>query len=141
MRHLNKGRKLGRTASHRSALLASLVCNLIEEKRIRTTLEKAKEARRVAEKMITMARKGTLAARRQVLSILHQEKRVRQLFSDIVPQFEGRQGGYTRIIKVGFRRSDGAELALLEWVGIAAADKRRKKKEEPKEGEKKESAS
>jgi len=126
MRHQVRDKKLGRSSSHRKALMASLVCHLIEEKRIKTTLMKAKEARRVAEKMVTLGLKGTLAARRQAISTLRRPERVATLFDDIAPQFKERPGGYTRITKLGQRRSDGSEMAILEWVGVDAPDKTRK---------------
>lgn len=126
MRHQVRDKKLGRSSSHRKALMASLVCHLIEEKRIKTTLMKAKEARRVAEKMVTLGLKGTLAARRLAISTLRRPERVATLFDEIAPQFKERPGGYTRITKLGQRRSDGSEMAILEWVGVAVADKTRK---------------
>ncbi|MDP6631640.1 MAG: 50S ribosomal protein L17 [Kiritimatiellia bacterium] len=121
-----RDKKLGRSSSHRKALMASLVCHLIEEKRIKTTLMKAKEARRVAEKMITLGLKGTLAARRQAIATLRRPERVATLFDEVAPQFKDRPGGYTRITKLGQRRSDGSEMAILEWVGVEAPDKTRK---------------
>jgi large subunit ribosomal protein L17 len=130
MRHLVKDKKLGRSGSHREALMASLVCNLIAEKRITTTLPKAREARRLAEKMVTTARKGTLAARRRALAVLRQEKHVVTLFDDIAPRYTDRPGGYTRILKTGQRPSDGSEMAILEWVDMEVPDKKRKKKAE-----------
>ena len=126
MRHKVRDKKLGRSSSHRKALMASLVCHLIEEKRIKTTLMKAKEARRVAEKMVTLGLKGTLAARRQAISTLRRPERVATLFDDVAPQFKERPGGYTRITKLGQRRSDGSEMAILEWVGLDVPDKKRK---------------
>jgi len=104
-------------------MVSALVCGLIREKRIKTTIRKAKIAQRAAEKMVTLARKDTVAARRLAASRLGQKECVQELFLTIVPQFEGRPGGYTRIIKVGTRRGDAAEMALLEWVGIAPAVK------------------
>jgi large subunit ribosomal protein L17 len=121
MRHRKLDTKLGRSSAHRKALMASLVCNLIEQGRITTTVTKAKQARRIADKMVTLGRKGTLAARRQAISALQRTDRVGKLFADVVPQFEGRQGGYTRIVKLGKRSSDGSEMAILEWVGAEAA--------------------
>ncbi len=117
MRHQKQNVKLGRSPSHRKALLSSLVCNLIKRRRVTTTVQKAKLARIEAEKLVTLARKGTLHARRLVASRLRQPDAVSLLFSDIVPLCEGRPGGYTRILKLGRRRSDGAEMAILEWVG------------------------
>ncbi len=117
MRHRAVRKKLGRSSSHRQALVTGLVCNLIKERRITTTVQKAKIARSLAEKMVTMARPGTLSARRQAISVLHQVDIVETLFADIVPICEGRAGGYTRVLKLGRRGSDGSEMALLEWVG------------------------
>ena len=119
MRHRKNDKKLGRKSAHRKAMIASLVCALIERKRIKTTLAKAKVARRQAEKMVTHARKGTLAARRHVISALRREGPVATLFGEITSSLDGRQGGYTRIVKLGPRRSDGSEMAMLEWVGTA----------------------
>jgi len=135
MRHRKSDNKLGRSSSHHKALRASLVCNLIEEKRIKTTLPKAKIAGRLAEKMVTMGRVGTLAARRTAISRLRQVKAVKKLFEEIAPSFEGRNGGYTRITKLGRRSSDSSEMAILEWVDIAVPDKRRKKKVEAEKAE------
>lgn len=116
MRHGDGHKKLGRSSSHRKALMASLVCNLISEERIKTTLVKAKQARRLAEKMTTAARKDTVASRRHVQAQLRQGKHVAKLFAEIAPRYTTRSGGYTRIMKLGQRGSDGSEMALLEWV-------------------------
>ena len=116
MRHRKKTVKLGRTSAHRNELLANLVCGLIEHRRIKTTVAKAKAARSLAEKMVTLGKKGTLAARRQAIATLKQEELVRVLFDDIAPSFESRSGGYTRILKLGRRISDSSEMVLLEWV-------------------------
>jgi len=121
MRHRKKTVKLGRTSAHRNELLANLVCALIDSKRIKTTLPKAKAARSLAEKMVTLGKKGTLAARRQAVSTLKNEKSVKELFDAVAPAFAGRSGGYTRIIKLGRRISDGSEMVLIEWVEAAAA--------------------
>ncbi|MCX7590367.1 MAG: 50S ribosomal protein L17 [Kiritimatiellae bacterium] len=134
MRHRKDGRKLGRKTAHRKALLSALVCALIERKRIRTGLAKAREAGRLAEKMVSLARRGTLAARRYAFSVLRQEKPVRILFGEIVPKVGERRSGFTRIVKLGRRKGDGAELAILEWTDIAPPP--RKKREKKKEGEK-----
>jgi large subunit ribosomal protein L17 len=133
MRHRKLSKKLGRSSSHREATLASLVCSLIEERRIQTTLVKAKEARRLAEKMVTLGRVGDLTARRQAIATLRREAPVSVLFSDLAPQFEGRAGGYTRIAKLGQRNSDGSEMAVLEWVGVAVPNKGKKTKEKTPE--------
>ncbi len=122
MRHKVNSSKLGRSSSHRKALLASLVCNLIKRRRITTTLPKAKIARQMAEKMVTLSRKGTLAARRRVIAVLGHTEPAESLFSEIVPQMSGRAGGYTRIVKLGRRTSDSSEMVVLEWVEPLAAD-------------------
>jgi len=117
MRHKKKTVKLGRTASHRDALLANQVISLIEHSRIQTTLAKAKAVRPFAEKIVTLGKKGTLHARRTALAYLrHNEAAVRKLFSEIVPRSAARNGGYTRIVKLGYRKSDAAPLAFIEWV-------------------------
>jgi large subunit ribosomal protein L17 len=116
MRHRKKTIKLGRTSAHRDALLASLVCNLIAEKRIVTTLPKAKAARSLAEKMVTLGKRGTLADRRRAISRLHRKERVAILFDEISPEYADRPGGYTRIVKIGNRGGDNSEMAILEWV-------------------------
>ena len=128
MRHRKNTVKLGRSAAGRKALLSSLVANFIEEQRIRTTLPKAKQTRTLAEKMVTLAKRGTMPARRQALAVLRQRKHVLKLFETIGPQYKDRAGGYTRIVKLGRRGSDGSEMALLEWVNLAPVDKRRKEK-------------
>ncbi len=130
MRHRKNTVKLGRTADGRKALLSSMVCNFIEEQRIQTTLPKARLTRTLAEKMVTLAKSGTLSARRSALSKLRQRKHVTKLFESIAPQYKDRKGGYTRIIKLGKRGSDGSEMAVLEWVDLARIDKRRKPKED-----------
>ena len=123
MRHRKKTLKLGRTSAHRNELLANLVCGLIEHRRIKTTFAKAKAARSLAEKMVTLGKKGSLAARRQAIATLKQEGLVRVLFDEIAPGFESRAGGYTRILKLGRRMSDSSEMVLLEWVeGSEKAD-------------------
>jgi large subunit ribosomal protein L17 len=125
MRHRKKTVKLGRTSAHREALMAGLVCNLIEYRRIVTTLPKAKAARGMAEKMVTLGKRGTLAARRQAISRLRRKDRVATLFSTIAPAFQERAGGYTRILKLGRRPSDSSEMAILEWVDYTPSDKPR----------------
>lgn len=119
MRHRKLNVKLGRTSSHRKALLSALICSLIERKRIVTTLPKANLARRDAEKLVSLARRQTLAARRQALAFLRRPAAVRELFEHIAPQCDARAGGYTRIVKTATRRGDGAPMALLEWTAIA----------------------
>ena len=109
-------RKLGRTSAHRKAMLRNLVTDLLREGRITTTDTRAKEARRQAEKMITLAKRGDLHARRQVLAYVYDESVVTKLFDEIAPKYEDRQGGYTRILKLGPRRGDNAEMVFLELV-------------------------
>ena len=109
-------RKLGRTSAHRKAMLRNLVTDLLREGRITTTDTRAKEARRQAEKMITLAKRGDLHARRQVLAYVYDESVVTKLFEEIAPKYEDRQGGYTRILKLGPRKGDNAELVFLELV-------------------------
>jgi large subunit ribosomal protein L17 len=116
MRHQKKTVKLGRTAEHRKALLANQVCSLIEHQRIKTTLAKAKAVRPLAEKMVTLGKQGSLHARRTALAVLRQKNAVKKLFDDIAPRSADRKGGYTRIIKLGVRKSDAAPVAFLEWV-------------------------
>ena len=116
MRHQRVMKKFGRSTEHRKALMKSLVTNLILAESIQTTLPKAKEARTDADKIVTVARKGGLAARRLAASRLQQPKAVQKLFDKIVPAMEGRNGGYTRIIKLGARKGDAAEMCILQWV-------------------------
>ena len=139
MRHRQLTVKLGRNSSQREALFASMVSNLILVKRCKTTLPKARYARRVAEKMVTLGKKGTLAARRQALSTLKQEAAVKELFSAVAPAMQDRQGGYTRIIKLGKRMSDSSEMCIMEFVDFVPKAKKAKKSEEeaPKKAEKK----
>jgi len=147
MRHRKAHRKLGRTTSHRKALLANMATALFEHKQIRTTTEKAKEARVTAEKLITFAKRGTLADRRQVLRTIRDKSVVRSLFDEIAPTYKDRNGGYTRVTKLGRRRGDAAEMALLELVGFedVAIEKQRssaeQKAKKAEKAEKKESES
>jgi len=120
MRHLKRTAKLGRTSEHRNAMLANLVCSLIEHKRVTTSLAKAKAARSVAEKMVTLGKKGTIAHRRLAVARLHQEKAAKILFKEIAPAFKDRRSGYTRIIKLGQRNGDASQSAILEWVDDVA---------------------
>ena len=120
MRHLKAGRKLNRSASHRRALFRNLVTALFERERIRTTDAKAKEVRRLAERMITLGKRGTLAARRRALTFIQKRAVVKKLFDDIAPRFKDRAGGYTRAIKIGLRHGDAAPLSVLELTTRAA---------------------
>jgi large subunit ribosomal protein L17 len=119
MRHQKKTIKLGRTAEHRRALLANQVCSLIEHERIKTTLAKAKAVRPLAEKMVTLGKTGSLHARRTALAVLRQKNAVKKLFDNIAPRSADRKGGYTRIIRLGQRKSDSASVAFIEWVDAA----------------------
>ena len=116
MRHRRAGRKLGRDASHRKALYANLTSALIEHGRIKTTAAKAKEVRPVAEQMITLARRGGVPARRQALKLLRSQDVVHKLFSEVGPRFADRAGGYSRIVRIGPRQGDAAEMVYLELV-------------------------
>ena len=120
MRHKRKTVKLGRSQAHRDALLANQAVSLIEHSRIKTTLAKAKAVRPFAEKLVTIAKKNTLHARRTALAYLrHNKTAVKALFETVAPRSAARHGGYTRIIKLGQRHSDAAEMAILEWVDKA----------------------
>ena len=121
MRHRKRTAKLGRTSSHRNAMLANLVCSLIVHKRVTTTLAKAKAARSVAEKMVTLGKSGTIHDRRLAAARLHQEDAVKILFNEIAPASKDRRGGYTRIVKLLRRQGDAAEEAILEWVDTIGA--------------------
>lgn len=116
MRHRKEKRKLGRTTSHRAALLRNLVTSFLEKERIQTTLAKAKELRRVADRMITLGKRGDLASRRRALRVVRRQSTVKKLFSEIALRYEGRPGGYTRIYHLGSRPGDGASMAMIELV-------------------------
>ncbi len=117
MRHGKSGRNLGRTGSHRDAMFRNMVTSLFEHERIVTTEQKAKELRPIAEKMITLAKRGDLHARRQALNYIRSKNVVAKLFDVIKDQFADRNGGYTRIIRTGIRRGDAAAMAIIELVG------------------------
>ena len=148
MRHQKKRIKLGRKAEHRKALLANQVCSLIAHQRIKTTLAKAKAVRPLAEKMVTLGKDGSIHARRMAFSALRQKDAVKKLFDDIAPRSTERNGGYTRIVKLGQRKSDSASMAFIEWVDVAVVveekpveEKKSKGKEaEPKKEPKREEA-
>jgi len=116
MRHRKAGRRLGRTSSHRDAMMRNMVTSLLDQERIVTTVAKAKEARRVAEQMITLGKKGDLHARRQALAYIRSKSIVAKLFDQLSSQYAERQGGYTRIIRTGSRMGDAAPMAILELV-------------------------
>src|SRR5438105_5529379 len=144
MRHQKKRIKLGRTADHRRALLANQVCSLIEHQRIKTTLAKAKAVRPLAERMVTLGKRGSIHARRLAFSTLRQKDAVKRLFDQIAPASTERNGGYTRIIQLGPRQSDSASMALIEWVDTTAgveekpAEETTKKEPKPKKETKRE---
>jgi large subunit ribosomal protein L17 len=119
MRHQKKTIKLGRTAEHRKALLANQVCSLIQHQRMKTTLAKAKAVRPLAERMVTLGKNGSIHARRTALATLRQKGAVKKLFDEIAPRSADRNGGYTRILKLGRRKSDSAPMAFIEWVDMA----------------------
>jgi len=119
MRHRKSGRQLSRNSSHRWALMRNLVTALLRDEKIQTTDPKAKELRRWADRVITLGKDGTLHARRQALGIVQDKAVVRKLFDTIAPRFKSRAGGYTRIIKIGQRRGDAAQMSLIELVGGA----------------------
>jgi large subunit ribosomal protein L17 len=133
MRHRNAGSKLGRQPAHRRATLRNLVTNVIEHERITTTVTRAKAAKPLVERMITLGKKDTLATRRRAAAFLMTPTATRKLFADIAPRYSDRAGGYTRIIHAGFRIGDGAHLAILELLGSKL---RKKEKKEDKTAEK-----
>ncbi|WP_309086523.1 50S ribosomal protein L17 [Chelativorans sp.] len=116
MRHGKAGRKLNRTSSHRKAMFANMAASLIEHEQIVTTLPKAKELRPIVEKLVTLGKRGDLHARRQAISAIRDEKLVSRLFETVAPRFAARNGGYTRIMKAGFRHGDNAAMAVIEFV-------------------------
>src|SRR6202023_137013 len=139
MRHQKKTVNLGRKAEPRKALLANQVCNLIEHQRIKTTLAKAKAVRPLAEKMVTLGKNGSIHARRTAFSALRHKDAVKKLFDEIAPRSTERNGGYTRIVRLGQRKSDSASMAFIEWVDAAQVveeqapqEKPAKKQKEPK---------
>ena len=121
MRHQRVMKKFGRSTEHRKMLMRSLVNNLILAESVRTTLPKAKEARKDAEKLVTIAKKGDLAARRLAAARVTEPKAVQKLFAEIAPAMKDRKGGYTRIVKLGTRKGDAAEMCILQWVTAAEA--------------------
>src|SRR4030095_13167202 len=138
MRHQKKTIKLGRTADHRRALIANQVCALIQHQRIKTTLAKAKAVRPLAERMVTLGKNGSIHARRRALAVLRQKSIVKKLFDDIAQRSAERNGGYTRIVKLGARKSDSARMAFIEWVDaehIAEEKPKKEKKENRRERE------
>ncbi len=133
MRHLKSGRKLNRTSAHRKALLRNLVTSLLEHEQIRTTDAKAKELRRVADRMITLAKRGSLHARRQAAAYVRRRSVVSKLFGEMAERFRTRPGGYTRIVKLGPRHGDAASMSIIELTdrgetAKAEAEKKRERK-------------
>ena len=116
MRHGKAGRKLNRTSSHRKAMFANMAASLIEHEQIVTTLPKAKELRPIVEKLVTLGKRGDLHARRQAIAAIRDESLVRRLFDTLAPRYSSRNGGYTRIMKAGFRQGDNAAMAVIEFV-------------------------
>ena len=130
MRHLVSGSKLGKQPAHRRAVLRNLVTNVIERERITTTIARARAARPLVEQMITLGKRDTLHARRQAAAFLQTTDATKKLFAVIAPRFSDRPGGYTRIVRVGWRIGDGAELAILELIGSELKKKEKKTKKE-----------
>ena len=129
MRHGNSNRKLNRTHEHRKAMFANMVCSLIEHEQIQTTLPKAKELKKIVDKYITLGKKGSLHSRRQAISRLKQNSAVIKLFETLAPRYKERHGGYTRVLKAGFRYGDAAPLAVIEFVDRDVSAKGAKDKE------------
>lgn len=123
MRHGVSGRKLNRTSSHRKAMFANMAASLIKHEQITTTLPKAKELRPVVEKLITLGKRGGLHARRQVISLIHDRTLAEKLFSNLAERYRSRAGGYTRVLRAGFRHGDSAPMAIIELVDRDAAAK------------------
>jgi large subunit ribosomal protein L17 len=129
MRHLKDGFKLRRNPAHRKSLLRNLTANIIHRNRIETTLAKARAAKPIVEKMISLGKNGTLAAKRQALAYLYKRKTVQLLFDEVAPRFMDRKGGYTRIIRTDTRKGDGAEMAILEFTDYIFVIKDKKAKD------------
>ena len=143
MRHLNAGRKLNRTASHRKALFRNLVTSLLQHEHVRTTDAKAKELRRFADRMITLGKRGTLHARRQALSYIRSRAVVTKLFDEIATRFRERPGGYTRLVKVGSRHGDAASMSVVELTDrgeTARVEAERKRERRRRRADKKDAA-
>src|SRR5262249_13651972 len=128
-RHQVRKKRFSRTTSHRIAMFRNMVTSLIQEERITTTLSKAKELRRFAEKMVTLAKNGSLHARRQAAAYVRTHEAVKKLFAELGPRFRERQGGYTRILKLGRRLGDGAPMAIVEYLGYQPKPKLKSTKE------------
>ena len=128
MRHRRAGRRLGRTSSHRKAMMRNLVTSLLDHEKITTTDAKAKELRSVADKMITLGKRGTLHARRQALSFIRDNRVTKKVFEELSPRYSERMGGYTRVVKVGTREGDNAPLSIIEMMPADEKKKGAKKK-------------
>ncbi|OGP67467.1 MAG: 50S ribosomal protein L17 [Deltaproteobacteria bacterium RBG_13_53_10] len=126
MRHRVAGRKLSRHTQHRNLMFRNMLVSLLEHQRIKTTLAKAKELRRWVDRMVTLGKKGSLHARRQAFALLRNEGMVKKLFNEIAPQLKDREGGYTRIYKIGWRHGDAAPLSLIELVTFSPAKSEKK---------------
>ena len=137
MRHRRLGRQLSRTAEHRRALMRNLVTELFRHERIRTTTAKAKEARRLADRLVTYAKRGGLARRRLAARTIQDPAVLKRLFDEVAPRFAERPGGYTRVLKLGRRLGDGGETAILELVGAGEVLARAAKEKESAEEKKK----
>jgi len=140
MRHGNSHRKLNRTHEHRKAMFSNMICSLIEHEQIKTTLPKAKELKRIADKYVSIGKKGNLHARRIAYSKLKQDAAVKKLFETLAPRYKDRHGGYTRVIKAGFRYGDMSPMAVIEFVerdvsAKGAEDKARNEAEDEKDNE------
>ena len=133
MYHGKAGRKLGRTSSHREAMFRNMVTSIIKHESIRTTDTTAKEVRKLADRMITLGKRGDLHARRQALSVVRDKAMVAKLFGELAERFRNRAGGYTRIVKIGYRFGDNAPVSILEYL----PDEQKKEKAKPKKKEKK----
>jgi large subunit ribosomal protein L17 len=140
MRHQIRGNRLNRDAAHRRAMLRNMVTSLFAHERIKTTIPKAKQARRYAERMITFAKRGDLNARRMAARFVNDPQVLQKLFAEIGPRFESRPGGYTRVIRAGIRKGDDAEMAILELVGSEYKPKHKRKKKHTEEAAPKEKA-
>ena len=140
MRHRNRGRKLGRTASHRRALFANMAMALIEHEQITTTLPKAKELRPVVEKLVTLGKRGDLHARRQLIAFTRDEGTAAKVIDVLAPRYRERPGGYIRVLKAGFRKGDDAPMAIIEFVDRDVAAKGRDSGPRPTDGGEREEA-
>ncbi len=140
MRHRKAGRKLSRSSSHRLAMFRNLVTSVLEHERVMTTDAKAKEIRRWVDWMITLGKKGDLAARRQALRVIRDKSIVHKLFAELAPRYQSVNGGYSRVIKIGYRRGDGAPMSMIELVDFTGIERKRPKKKKKKQEAKAEGA-